>query len=89
MSNNTNSKGEQMGELNEKTVMPMSLVVGCVVAFVGGAIWINSSLSEIKYSIAAIQIQLSDRWTGSDMKLWVARLKFENPTLTVPSTKGE
>lgn len=76
-----------MGELNEKTVMPMGLVIGCVVAFVGGAIWINSSLSEIKYSIASIQLQLSDRWTGSDMKLWVAKLKFENPNLKIPEAR--
>jgi len=78
-----------MGEINEKTVMPMGLVIGCVAAFMGGAIWINSSLSDIKYSIAAIQLQLSDRWTGNDMKLWVARLKFENPTLKIPPTNGE
>lgn len=87
MSNNNNKSEGNMGELNEKTVMPMGLVIGCVVAFVGGAIWINSSLSEIKYSIASIQLQLSDRWTGSDMKLWVAKLKFENPNLKIPEAR--
>lgn len=74
-----------MGELNEKTVMPMGLVIGCVAAFVGGAIWINSSLSEIKYSIASIEIKLNDRWTGQDMRLWIARLRLENPTMKIPS----
>lgn len=75
-----------MGELNDKTVMPLGMVVACVVTFISGALWINNSLNKIDNRLAAMEYRVSDRWTGSDMKLWVAKLRIENPTLKIPST---
>lgn len=75
-----------MGEINDKTVMPLSWVIAIVTAFIGGALWINNSLNRIDNRLASMEVRVSDRWTGSDMKLWVAKLRIENPTLKIPAT---
>jgi len=87
--NNSNKQGDTMGELNDKTVMPLGMVIACVAAFIGGALWINNSLNRIENRLASMEYRVSDRWTGSDMKLWVARFKLENPNIKVPSTTFE
>ena len=56
-------------ELNEKTKLPLGLVVACIGAFLGGALWINNSLNKIDNRLAAMEARVSDRWTESDTDL--------------------
>jgi len=71
-------------ELNEKTKLPLGLVVACIGAFLGGALWINNSLNKIDNRLAAMEARVSDRWTEGDMKIWVMRLQMDNPSLKIP-----
>lgn len=71
-------------ELNEKTKLPLGLVVSCIIAFLGGALWISNSLNRIDSRLAAMERQVNDRWTTSDMKIWAMQLRMDNPALKIP-----
>jgi len=71
-------------ELNEKTKLPLGLVVACIGAFLGGALWINNSLNKIDNRLAAMEARVSDRWTESDMRIWTMQLRMDNPNLKIP-----
>ena len=88
--NNTEGKQGEMSEseLNEKTKLPLALVVSCIAAFVGGALWINNSLNRIDNRLAAMERQVNDRWTGADMKLWTMQLRMDNPSLKIPPAQS-
>ena len=73
-------------ELNEKTKLPLGLVISCIVAFLGGALWISNSLNRIDNRLASMERQVNDRWTSADMKLWAMQLRMDNPNLKVPNT---
>ena len=76
-------------ELNEKTKLPLGLVVSCIIAFLGGALWISNSLNRIDNRLAAMERQVNDRWTSSDMKLWTMQLRMDNPSLKIPSANQQ
>jgi len=71
-------------ELNEKTKLPLGLVVACIGAFLGGALWINNSLNKIDNRLASMEARVSDRWTESDMRIWTMQLRMDNPNLKIP-----
>ena len=72
-------------ELNEKTKLPLGLVVSCIIAFLGGALWISNSLNRIDNRLAAMERLSNDRWTSADMNLWTMQLRMDNPALKIPS----
>jgi len=79
------SKEERAGDsITQATKVPLSLLVGCVSVFVGGALWINNSLNRIEQRLTIIEMGTSDRFRASDMKAWALQLRLENPTLKVP-----
>lgn len=71
-------------ELNEKTKVPLGLVITTLIAFVGGAIWINNSLNQIRSELTFIKYSVSSQFTMRDMELWIMKLRAENPTVKVP-----
>ena len=88
--NNTEGKQGEMSEseLTEKTKLPLALVVSCIAAFVGGALWINNSLNRIDNRLAAMERQVNDRWSSADMKLWTMQLRMDNPSLKIPPAQS-
>lgn len=42
------------------------------------------SLQEIRNRLDRFEERYADRWTSTDMRLWVLELSRANPTLTVP-----
>lgn len=84
-----NTRGMSESELNEKTKLPLGLVVSCIIAFLGGALWISNSLNRIDNRLAAMERQVNDRWTSADMKLWTMQLRMDNPTLKIPSANQQ
>ena len=49
---------------------------------------VKDALKDFGYRIKAIEDRLDsnsmDRWTGTDMKLWVLELRQKNPSLVIP-----
>lgn len=83
-----NYSGMSESELNEKTKLPLGLVVSCIIAFLGGALWISNSLNRIENRLSAMERQGNDRWTAADMKLWTMQLRMDNPTLKIPPAQS-
>ncbi len=77
--------GTKEVEINDKTKIPLYSVIACIISFVGGALWINNSLNRIENRLVMMENRVSDRWTGTDMRLWIMQLKMENPNLKIPS----
>lgn len=85
------SNGEDRGitkmsasELTEKTKVPLGLVAATLVAFLGGALWINNSLNQIRSELALIKFGVDNTMSSRDMEIWVMKLRLENPSLKVP-----
>lgn len=72
-------------EINERTKIPLFTMVACIGAFVGGALWISNALNRVDARLAAMEQRVSDRWTSTDMRIWVMQLKMDNQSLKVPS----
>lgn len=77
-------KGMPDSELNEKTKVPLGLVVAAIMAFIGGALWINNSLNQIRSELALIKFGVNNTLSSRDMELWIMKLRLENPNLKVP-----
>lgn len=71
-------------ELSEKTKVPLGLVAATIVAFIGGALWINNSLNQIRSELALIKFGVNNTLSSRDMELWIMKLRLENPELKVP-----
>lgn len=71
-------------EITEKTRMPIGVAVGCILAFIGGALWLNNSLHRIEQRLQAMETTMTDRWTGRDQRIWALQLRLENPSMKVP-----
>jgi len=93
MSNHANQEGknEDMpeSELNDRTKMPLSVVISCIAAFIGAALWINNSLHRIDNRLAAMEARVNDRWTSADMRIWAMQLRMDNPSLKIPPTSEQ
>jgi hypothetical protein len=75
---------EQVNELNRNTRVPIGIAVACAVAFIGGAVWLNSRLDSIDHRLKAMEGGLLDRWTARDMQIFALEFRMGNPELKVP-----
>lgn len=89
--NNTQQEGEErdmsVSELNEKTKVPLGIAVTVALAFIGGALWINSNLEDIKHELMDIRREMALRQSREAMEIWIIRFRSENPTIKVPELK--
>lgn len=46
---------------------------------------LSAELVELRYEIRDLKASGADRWTASDQRLWVERLKATNPGMNVPA----
>jgi hypothetical protein len=81
-------KGMSDSELNEKTKVPLGLVITTLAAFLGAAIWINNSLNQIRSELEIIKHSVSGQFTARDMEIWIMKLRLENPALKVPEVQA-
>lgn len=81
--------------LNRSTLVPLGMVITMVLAVCAGTVWINNQLYSIHHKLQTIENNLNrcelkvesgqmDRWTASQMSLWVRLLQAENNSLKVP-----
>lgn len=77
--------------IDKSTMIPLALVVTIVMAFSGGAVWINSTLQALKYEISSLRSEVEsfrslvdNSWTEDDMHHWVNLLRAQNPNLNIP-----
>lgn len=49
---------------------------------------INARLAGVERSVERIEEKSQDRWTRTDMRLWIADLRRRNPTWDVPEVGG-
>ncbi len=94
------SESERM-ELNAKTKMPIGIALSCAAAMVGGALWINNALKDLKselvemrhaqQAVTQAQSQLlkeqSNYIDKRDLENWTLRMQRENPALKIPEFK--
>jgi hypothetical protein len=88
-------------EIGPNTKTTLSVVASCITIFLGGALWITTSLGSMERSILelshrvdtldtrlrALEGTTDDRWRRSDMKAWVRDAKERNPSLSLPSVE--
>lgn len=80
--------------LDGRSLVPFGAVGSVILLLFGAKVWLDgqfnelrSTVGEIKYELRSIRESGSDRWTGSDMTLWVERLARSNPTLVIPQPR--
>lgn len=85
--------------LTQDTKTTIGVTALCITAFLGGAGWIQSSISAVKdaqsdsnhkldlidYRLKTLEGAADDRWRRSDMKTWARDLKERNPSVSTPS----
>ena len=70
--------------MNRNTRIPLYVAAACVVAFVTGAVWLNSRLDAIDHRLSGMERSLLDRWTARDMQIFALEFRMANPGVTVP-----
>jgi cell division protein FtsL len=78
---------EEYEEISEKTRVPIGVAVTVAIAFIGGAIWINASLSDIKHELTDIKREMASRQSRDSLEIWIIKFRAENPNLKVPELK--
>ena len=80
--------------LNKNTLMPLSVVVGMIVATATLVIYgetMRNQVSGISDDLTTIKKILNqsakDDWTLADQKVWSANLKANNPSLIMPEVE--
>lgn len=85
--------------LGPQTKTTLGVAVSCVSVFLGGALWINSSLASMERSLVDIGHRIDvldlrlrvlegtadDRWRRSEMRAWVRDAKERNPSISLPA----
>lgn len=85
--------------LNQDTKTTIGVTALCVSAFLGGAAWINASISAVEkglegsnhrldlidYRLKTLEGASDDRWRRSDMKAWARDMRERNPSMSIPS----
>ena len=70
--------------ISEKTRVPIGIAIGCAIAFIGGAVWLNSRLDTIDHRLSGMERSLLDRWTARDMQIFALEFQMKNPDAKVP-----
>lgn len=85
--------------ITEKTRVPLGIAVACILAFSGGAMWIQSGFSDLRQSITLLGVELradnraitsrieadtSDRMRKSEMIRFMNELHRLNPSIIMP-----
>ena len=75
---------EQIVELNRNTRIPIGVAIACAIAFLSGAVWLNTRLDAIDHRLSGMERSLLDRWTARDMQIFALEFRMANPGVTVP-----
>lgn len=77
--------------INKDTLVPLGAVVTVFLALLGAHSFWTAKANELATKLDSIDRRLErieehqiDRWTLTDMRLWVAAARQANPTLTLP-----
>lgn len=74
----------------DKTWIPIGVATTAIIAFCGGALWINNQLQTLAFSLNRLESKvegLQDRWTRENMHQWVELFRARNATLSVPEVR--
>jgi hypothetical protein len=72
---------EVIRRIDENVSVPLKIVTPIVSAIVLSAVWIQSTLIDIRRAQA-------DAWTVRQMQVWRDKAATENPTLKLPNVFG-
>lgn len=86
---------EREAQISEGTKLPLKLVALVLGAVVSSVLWLQacllglgSRIDSLKGDVTRLSDSIShagsDRWNGSDMKVWASLLKANNPAIVVP-----
>lgn len=90
-------------EITPNTRVNLGAAIAAVVAFAGGAVWLNNSLSEVRRNIDVMAVELradiravasrlesgmEDRWKKADMIRWADQLRRGNPAMAIPEVEA-
>lgn len=76
--------------LGRNVLVPASVIGGAIALLLMVGSYVKSNvtdpIAETKADVAEIKRTLTDRWTGTNMKMWELEMRRSNPTLTMPNT---
>ena len=81
--------------LNRDTLIPIGVAIAIVTPIGFGISWLRDGQRDNSSAIEALrtevtnrfdkfEIRSQDRWTGTQMQLWVLQLQRDNPALKIP-----
>lgn len=81
--------------ISDKTRLPLGIAITLATTAVIAALWVQTAITDVDDSLTAMSYDIRalkekidsmyvDRWTSTDMMIWVEQLKSRNPNLTIP-----
>lgn len=70
--------------INKETLVPLGAAVAVFIGVFGAHVHLSGKLDSIDRRLERIEEHQLDRWTMTDMRLWVAATRQANPNLTLP-----
>lgn len=77
--------------ISQNALLPIGAAIAIMIGGISSAVWLNGTLLNIGYKLDGLVSRMDrlegaggDRWTGTDMRNWVAILQARNPTLAIP-----
>lgn len=73
--------------LNRDTLLPVGVVSAIIATLFSGYLWLQAQFQDIRGRLDRIEVQASDRWTETDMRLWVLEFARKNPQIATPDAR--
>lgn len=73
--------------LSRDTLLPVGVVIAIVATLFSGYVWLQGQFQGIYKRLDRIDAQAADRWSETDMRLWVLELARMNPQLRLPDAR--
>lgn len=81
--------------ISATTLVPVGLAVTIIIVAFAMKTWIDSQFTDLRTDIAQLRFQMeryedamktktADRWTSTNMRLWVTEFRRRNPVLDIP-----
>lgn len=87
--------GNGQSYIGPQSWMPVAWIAAICVTLLGVKSWLDAQFDALRTQVVQMQIDVrevrtavGDRWTSSDMALWVERMARSNPNLTVPAAES-
>lgn len=78
---------QQAGVISGQTLIPLSILGGCIVSLVSLVWWLSNKFDTIDHRLERIEMRMVDQLSRSEHEAWALRLARDNPQLKVPDIR--